>query len=312
MYFGTDYYPEHWTKQRWGIDAKLMKEAGINLVRLGEFAWAKLEPIEGQWDFTWLDEAVDIFYKEGIKVVIGTPTATPPKWLVDKYPKICKEDENGLIQGFGSRRHYCYNSDVYSRYTEKIVNKMAQRYGGNPKIAAWQIDNEFTCGDGLYCYCEECREKFIAWLKNKYKSLDALNIAWGTVFWSQTYTDWKQIIVPKKAQASFKGNNGHNPGMNLDYSRFQSDAIVSYCAVQKETIKKWSNLPVTHNMVENLYDYYKLGKEIDFVSYDNYPSTQWQHLRKGRNYDPAFAIDLERGVKNQNIWIMEEQSGPCG
>ena len=312
MYFGADYYPEHWPKERWAVDAKLMKEAGFNLIRVAEFAWAKLEPAEGHWDFGWLDEALDVFYKEGIQVVMGTPTATPPKWLMDKHPEIYQVDENGVVQGFGSRRHYCYNSEIYREYSEKIVEKMARHYAGHPAVAAWQIDNEFTAGDGLYCYCEECRQKFIVWLKKKYGSLDALNEAWGTVFWSQTYTDWDQIIVPRKSQAAMFRNNGHNPGLNLDYSRFQSDAIVDYCALQSRILRRWTKLPITHNVVSELYDYYKMGEQIDVATYDNYPASPWKSFLGGAVYDPAFSIDIERGAKNKNVWVMEQQSGPCG
>ena len=257
MYFGADYYPEHWPRERWETDAKLMQEAGFNLIRVAEFSWAKLEPSEGHWDFGWLDDALDVFYKYGIQVVMGTPTATPPKWLMDRHPEIYKRDFQGLVLGFGSRRHYCYNSEIYREYSEKIVEKMAQHYANHPAVAAWQIDNEFTAGDGLYCYCESCRQKFIVWLKKKYGSLDALNKAWGTVFWSQTYTDWDQIIVPRKSAVHRTLGaiecNAHNPGLNLDYARFQSDAIVDYCAIQSRIIRRWSKAPITHNVVNEKY-----------------------------------------------------------
>ncbi len=319
MYFGADYYPEHWPKERWAVDAKLMKEAGFNLIRVAEFAWAKLEPAEGHWDFGWLDEALDVFYKEGIQVVMGTPTATPPKWLMDKHPEIYQVDENGVVQGFGSRRHYCYNSEIYREYSEKIVEKMARHYAGHPAVAAWQIDNEFTAGDGLYCYCEECRQKFIVWLKKKYGSLDALNEAWGTVFWSQTYTDWDQIIVPRRSAAHRKTGdreyNAHNPGLNLDYSRLQSDAIVDYSNAQARILRRWNKMPITHNMVHEELDYYKFAEQIDICTFDNYPAVS-MHLENRdpvvQTYNPALQADIVRGAKNKNIWIMEEQSGPCG
>ena len=179
-------------------------------------------------------------------------------------------------------------------------------------MAAWQIDNEFTCGDGLYCYCEDCRKAFIRWCKNKYGTLDALNNAWGTVFWSQTYTDWNQLIVPKKTQAAMFGNNGHNPGLNLDYSRFQSDSIIAYCSIQSGIIRKHSSKPVTHNVVSELYDYYKMADTLDICTYDNYPASPWGDFLGASEYDPAFSIDIERGIKNKNIWIIEQQSGPCG
>jgi len=312
MYFGADYYPEHWPEERWPIDAKLMREAGMNLVRVAEFSWAKLEPSEGVYDFSWLDRALDVLYKEGIKVVMCTPTATPPKWLMDKHPDIYQVDENGLVQGFGSRRHYCYNNETYREYSAKITEKMALHYKDHPAIAAWQIDNEFTCGDGLYCYCEHCRQKFIAWLKKKYKSLDALNKAWGTVFWSQTYTDWNQIIVPRKAQASTPTNNGHNPGLNLDYSRFMSDSVVEYAAIQTDILHQYYDVPITHNIVSELFDYYKLGKHLDICCFDNYPANSWLKKIGEENYGPALSTDIMRGIKNKNFWVMEEQSGPCG
>lgn len=312
MYFGADYYPEHWPEERWHIDAGLMKEAGFNLIRVAEFAWAKLEPSEGVFDFEWLDRALDVFFREEIQVMMGTPTATPPKWLMDKYPGIYQEDESGEVLGFGSRRHYCYNSGIYREYTRKITEKVVTHYRDHPAVVAWQIDNEFTCGDGLYCYCEDCRQAFIEWCRKKYRTLDTLNKAWGTVFWSQTYTDWNQIIVPKKTQAAMFGNNGHNPGLNLDYSRFQSDSIISYCGIQSDIIRMHSQKPVTHNVVSELFDYYKMADKLDICTYDNYPASPWGSFLGSSEYDPAFAIDMERGIKNQNIWVIEQQCGPCG
>ena len=318
MYFGADYYPEHWPRERWETDAKLMQEAGFNLIRVAEFSWAQLEPSAGRWDFGWLDDALAVFYKYGIQVVMGTPTATPPKWLMDKHPEIYKRDFQGLVLGFGSRRHYCYNSEIYREYSEKIVEKMARHYANHPAVAAWQIDNEFTAGDGLYCYCESCRQKFIVWLKKKYGSLDALNKAWGTVFWSQTYTDWDQIIVPRKSAVHRTLGaiecNAHNPGLNLDYARFQSDAIVDYCAIQSRIIRRWSKAPITHNVVNEKYDYYKMGDELDILTYDNYPylSMRGAPDKNTQIYNPALQIDQLRGVKQKNVWVMEEESGPCG
>ena len=319
MYFGADYYPEHWPRERWDVDAKLMKEAGFNLIRVAEFSWAKLEPEEGHWDFSWLDEALDVFYKEGIQVVMGTPTPTPPKWLMDRHPEIYQRDIDGLVLGFGSRRHYCYNSEIYREYSEKIVEKMARHYSGHPAVAAWQVDNEYTAGDGLYCYCDSCREKFITWLKKKYGSLDALNKAWGTVFWSQTYTSWDQVIIPRKAQVHRKIGtyecNAHNPGLNLDYSRFQSDAIKEYNDAQVRILRRWTDVPITHNIVHEEMDYYKVAEKLDICTFDNYPFLNMQNEHKDWDtltYNPAFAADQVRGAKNKNIWIMEEQSGPCG
>jgi len=313
MYFGADYYPEHWPRERWAEDARLMKEANINVVRLAEFSWAKLEPSEGNYDFSWLDEAIDVLSRQGIKVVMGTPTATPPKWLMDKHPEIYMKDKYGHIRGFGSRRHYCYNSPIYHEYTKRIVSKMAQRYGKNPNVIAWQIDNEFGCQDTGQCYCDNCLLAFREWLKSKYGSLDNLNRAWGTVFWSQIYNDWDEIILPYYTVCEGSDNrfHGHNPGLLLDFYRFSSDSIVRYQKLQIDTIRKFASQPITHNFMGHFpeIDYFDLGKDLDFVSWDNYPKNQWGI---GDYAGIAMAHDLMRGVKDKNFWVMEEQSGPCG
>ncbi|MGI6189676.1 MAG: beta-galactosidase, partial [Caldicoprobacteraceae bacterium] len=315
MYYGADYYPEHWPKERWAEDARLMKEANINVVRLAEFAWAKLEPAEGHYDFSWLDEAIDILGKEGIKAVIGTPTATPPKWLVDKYPDIYMKDRYGHVRGFGSRRHYCYNSPVYHEYTKRIVSKIAKRYGVNENVIAWQIDNEFGCQDTGQCYCENCQLAFREWLKERYGSLENLNRAWGTVFWSQTYNDWDEIILPyyTVCEDSDHRFHGHNPGLLLDFYRFSSDSVVSYQKLQVDLIREFASQPITHNLMGHFpeIDYFKLGKDLDFVSWDNYPRNQWRI--DGSDFrEVAMAHDLMRGVKDKGFWVMEQQSGPCG
>ena len=315
MYYGADYYPEHWPKERWAEDARLMKEANINVVRLAEFAWAKLEPAEGHYDFSWLDEAIDILGKEGIKAVIGTPTATPPKWLVDKYPDIYMKDRYGHVRGFGSRRHYCYNSPVYHEYTKRIVSKIAKRYGVNENVIAWQIDNEFGCQDTGQCYCENCQLAFREWLKERYGSLENLNRAWGTVFWSQTYNDWDEIILPyyTVCEDSDHRFHGHNPGLLLDFYRFSSDSVVSYQKLQVDLIREFASQPITHNLMGHFpeIDYFKLGKDLDFVSWDNYPRNQWRI--DGSDFrEVAMAHDLKRGVKDKGYWVMEQQSGPCG
>lgn len=313
MYFGAAYYPEHWPRERWARDAQLMKEANFNVVRMAEFAWSKLEPEEGRYDFSWLDEAIEIMAAHGIKTVLGTPTATPPKWLMDKYPEIYMRDRFGQVRGFGSRRHYCYNSPIYREYTKKIVWKMAEHYGNNPNVIGWQIDNEFGCQDTGQCYCENCRRAFIAWLKKKYGSLEELNKTWGTVFWSQTYTDWEQIILPTYCVCENSDPNihGHNPGLLLDFYRFSSDSIVSYQKLQIDEIRKAANQPITHNLMGHFeeIDYFDLAKDLDFVSWDNYPKMPWNRS----DYESvSMAHDLMRGVKNQNFWVMEQQSGPCG
>jgi len=306
MYFGVDYYPEHWPCERWPVDADMMKEAGFNTVRLAEFAWAKLEPDEGAYDFSWLDKAIQILTEKGLGIVLGTPTAAAPKWLMNKYPDMYPQNSCGRKLGFGLRRHYCFNNENYQEYTKKIVSEMARHYKSHNGIIAWQIDNEF----GGRCYCSSCHKAFIRWLKGRYGNIENLNNAWGTVFWSQTYKDWNDVIIP----LSYFGEESqlfHNPSLLLDYYRFSSESAVAYQKIQADIIRENSNLPITHNLMGHFseIDYFNLGKGIDFVSWDNYPNTQWG---KSSYKEVSMAHDLMRGVKNRNFWVMEQQSGPCG
>jgi len=312
MYFGADYYPEHWPQERWSEDARLMKEAGLNVVRVGEFAWAQLEPVEGRYDFGWLDKAIDTLAEAGIKAVIGTPTATPPAWLISKYPEILPVDENGQQKGFGSRCHYCANSPVYQEYTDKIVKALATHYRDNPHVAGWQTDNEFGCHSTTRCHCPGCQKAFRQWLKDKYGDLDTLNEAWGTAFWSQVYTDWEQISTPRRTVARYgSGMQAHNPGLILDFYRFSSDSNVLYQRRQVRILR--SICPdkfITHNLMGlfNEIDYYDLAADLDFISWDNYPG----QISTSAVVRPAMAHDVMRSMKNTTYWVMEQQSGPGG
>ncbi|WNR42900.1 beta-galactosidase [Paenibacillus roseipurpureus] len=318
MYFGVDYYPEHWPKERWPQDAKMMKEAHINVVRLAEFAWAKMEPEEGRYDFAWLDEAIEVLTAEGIQIILGTPTAAPPKWLMDLYPDAYPSDVFGLTKGFGTRRHYCPNHKVYRDYSRTIAHRMAEHFKDHPHVIAWQIDNEF----GGPCYCHSCLKAFRLWLRNRYKDIGNLNREWGTVFWSQTYRDWEEVIVPTySASDGFSQNAAsgvfvsapynHNPGLVLDYFRFYTDAVTEYQRIQIDEIRACTDKPITHNLMGHYseLDYFKLGKDLDFICWDNYPNNMWG---KSSWSNVSMAHDLMRGIKNQNFWMMEEQSGPCG
>lgn len=187
---GVCYYPEQWPRKLWKKDARRMRALGIEYVRVGEFAWAKLEPAPSSFRWRWLDEALSVFEKAGLKVVLGTPTAAPPKWLVDKYPEILPVDHEGKTRKFGSRRHYCFSSPVYRAETERIVTTLADRYGDHPAVVSWQLDNEYGCHDTVRCYCPRCRDAFRGWLKERYRDIEALNEAWGAVFWSQSYRNF--------------------------------------------------------------------------------------------------------------------------
>ena len=293
MYIGVDYYPEHWERERWEIDASLMEKAGIGVVRLAEFAWSKLEPEDGIYDFSWLDEVISILNRHNIKVVLCTPTAAPPAWLIEKHPDILPVYRNGQRKLFGGRRHYCITNKVYYYYSERIIREMANHYRDNPQVIGWQVDNEFGSPK---CYCENCRKEFQLWLKNRYKTLDNLNKAWGNAFWSHDYTSWEQIPLPIVYP--------HNPAFDLDFRRFFSDMTVKYSNMQIKLLKELNpDKFVTHNFMGlfSELDYYELAKEYDFVSWDNYP-------RGSENrFHTALAHDVMRGLKKKNFWVMEEQ-----
>lgn len=309
MIIGTAYYPEHWNKGRWENDAILMQKMGINAVRIGEFGWSVMEREEGRYDFSLYDEVIDLLSRYDIKVVLGTPTATPPAWLCQKLPDIYMEDKCGIKRGFGTRRHYCYNHRSYRYYSQKIVSAMADHFKENPQVIAWQVDNELGCEDEVRCYCPDCQKEFQNWLEKKYHNLDTLNEAWGTIFWSQTYTDWKQIPLPKQSVIDAYTGYGHNPGLLLDFARFSSDSLINYAKMQSDLIRQYTEKPVIHNMVSEYCDNYNLAQVFDGIGYDAYPRSEWDCNSPGRI---GFHYDITRGYAKKPLWILEQQSGPCG
>jgi len=309
MNFGCDYYPEHWPEERWQKDVQMMAEAGFNVVRMAEFAWVKLERGKGQFDFSWLDKAIEILSENKIRNVLGTPTATPPAWLAASHPDILRVNKEGIRTSFGGRRACCPNSSTYRTYSEKIVSKMAEHYKDNKNVIGWQIDNEFG-GDGEkgLCYCQECAKNFRQWLQDKYKTLQKLNQEWGTVFWSQTYTEWEQIPLPRQLETA------HNPSLLLDYRRFISDSYISYQKLQIDILRKiCPHKFITHNFMGlfNAIDYYKLAQPLDFIAWDNYPNLRFTGGNKS-SAKVSLSHDVMRGLKEKNFWVMEQQSGPTG
>ena len=306
FYFGVDYYPEQWPEERWAIDARLMAEAHFNVVRLAEFAWSKMEPVEGQFDFEWLDRAIGMLQSQGMKVVLGTPTASPPPWLMRKSPELFRVREDGARVTFGNRREYCPNNDVYQEHTQRIVTAMAERYAGHPAVIGWQIDNEF----GDRCYCPACAQKFQTWLRGRYEALEELNQKWGTVFWSHIYTDWSEIPLPLTTGGS------PNPGLALDFYRFCSDSYVAYQQIQIDILRaRCPDQFITHNLMGFNYDrlnYFDLARDLDFVAWDNYPRMQWTMERGVDPSASALSMDTMRGLKSKNIWVMEQQAGSGG
>lgn len=307
MRIGVDYYPEHWDESLWEQDAELMKKTGVRLVRLAEFAWCRLEPSDGDFDFSWLDKAIDIFSEKGIEVVLGTPTNCPPRWLCEAHPEILPAGDNAEINPIGIRGHRCLNSPVFRRYAERIVRQMAEHYRDSSTVTAWQIDNELEAN---ICYCESCNKKHIEWLKGKYGTLEELNRAYGNVVWSGEYSAWEQIDPP------YGGYNRAwlNPAYMLDYRRRTAEDVTEFAAFQADIIR--SAIPdakITTNtwFCSEMPDFYKLFEGLDFVSYDNYPTTNIPNEPEDI-YTHAVHLDLMRGIKQQSFWIMEQLSGAMG
>lgn len=312
MIYGVDYYPEHWDRSEWEHQAELMKEGGFNTVRMGEFDWKLFEKKEGEFDFSILDDAIEVLAAQGIKVILGTPTAAPPKWLADRYD-VLQRDRYGRVRAWGSRRECCANSRDFIEKSAIIVKRMVKHFAGNKNVIGWQIDNEFGCHASTRCYCENCRRAFGKWLKKRYEDIDALNKTWGTVFWSLDYDSFEDVILPgyNSCEAENFPTFAHNPSLDLEYRRFASDSWVKYQRMQVDIIRKYSDLPITHNFMGHFsdIDYYKLGKDLDYVAWDNYPDNQWG----GSEYQyVSMAHENMRGIKNRNFIVMEEQAGPCG
>lgn len=309
VHFGVDYYPEHWPKSRWETDARLMKEMGIEAVRLAEFSWHKLEPREGIYDFSWLDEAIELLGSYGIKIILGTPTAAPPAWMINKYPQILPVDRDGMVRGFGGRHHDCQSNPVYRGFIRKLVTAMAKHYSVNPYVIGWQPDNELGNSHYDLCTCDSCRSKYQLWLKEKYETVEHLNKAWGNAFWSQEYNDFSEVFTPKKTVT------GENPSAMLDWRCFCSDLIVDFLKEQTDIIREYCpNHFITHNFMgfADKVDYYDLAKELDFVSHDQYPGGFFAEQPHAPNHVLAAALDVVRSYKNKNFWIMEQQSGITG
>ena len=312
MRYGVSYYPEHKTKKEIDIDIALIKECGMNVVRMGEFAWCRFEPVEGKYDFTWLDEVIDKLGRLEIPTVVCTPTACPPAWLVEKHPGILYKDNRGVIRPFGGRRHYCYNNPVYREYSGKIAGEIGKHYGSNPNVIAFQIDNEPAQEGTGRCHCEICGARFQQWLKDKYVTIEALNEKWGTIFWSQEYDNFGQINMPintiEVAVQQRISMFYENPSLRLDYERFCSDSNIEYQNLQKNVLKKYiteqKKLVTTNGtgLATNSINYYDGFRELDVYAYDFYPSLRDLEIS-------SFSYSFARGVKDNNFWLLEFVSG---
>ena len=302
--YSVAYYPEHWDETQWETDARLMQQAGVTSARIGEFAWCRMEPEEGRYEFDWLDRIIAILARHGVSVMLCTPTATPPAWLCAKHPEIYLVDEHGGTHGFGTRHQACPNHPTYRDYCAKIVSALAEHFAGNDTVYAWQLDNEYGEGNTAYCYCDTCVAGFRDHVRNKYGSLDALNRAWGTVFWSQEYTDWSQI--PPPVPAGFTGFSAQhvNPSLRQDYLRFMSESWVAYQKRQIDILKAANpHWLITHNVMPfdsfHMLEYYALSEDLDVVGWDNYPRPDDDPLKTGMRHEVC------RGLKRRSFWTLE-------
>lgn len=295
-----------------------MAGLGLTWVRIGEFAWSRMEPEPGRFEWDWLDRAIDTLGKAGLKVVLGTPTATPPRWMLEKHPDMLAVDAEGRPRGFGSRRHYCFSHRGYRQESARIVTEMAQRYGRNPHVAAWQTDNEYGCHDTVLSYSEAAKQAFREWLAQRYQSPQALNRAWGNVFWSMEYSSFDEIGLPNLTVTEA------NPSHTMAFRRFASDEVASFNRLQVDILRKHSAAPIAHNYMGRIteFDHFAVGADLDIASWDAYPlgflsdrlEVTAEHKRRFvRQGDPdfqAFHHDLYRAVGRGRWWIMEQQPGP--
>ncbi|MEJ6396974.1 beta-galactosidase [Yoonia sp. 208BN28-4] len=315
---GVCYYPEHWPMDQWATDAARMVETGLTWVRIGEFGWQRMEPAPDQFDWGWLDRAIEVLGDAGLKVVLGTPTATPPRWMIDKHPDMLPVAADGHTRKFGSRRHYDFSHIGYRKEAQRIARLMAERYGKNPHVAAWQIDNEYDCHDTTLSYSDAARSGFQDWLAQRYQSTDALNRAWGNVFWSMDYDSFDQIDLPNLTVTE------PNPAHVLAFRRYSSDQVVAFNRVQADEIRKHTDAPLIHNYMGRIttFDHWAVGADLDIASWDSYPigflsdriegtpKEKQFYLRQGHPDNQAFHHDLYRAIGRNRMWVMEQQPGP--
>jgi beta-galactosidase len=316
MPVGTYYYPEHWEEDQWNRDLKKMAELGFEFTHFGEFAWARMEPKEGEFHFEWLDKAISLAHKHGLKVILCTPTPTPPAWLTEKYPQVLLKNESGRQQQHGSRLHINGTNKVYRYYAKRILRKLGERYGGDDRVWGWQLDNEPHFGT-QHDYSETSQKGFRLWLENEYKSVDSLNEAWGTAFWSQVYSSFNQINIPNPERVPA----GVNPHARVDFKRYTATALSNILEYQAEELEKHIS---DNQFITTNYAYYKFlpsvnpfknKNDLDFASHTmyllstvlNYPEGDLAH-RLGSGMELSFSNELAKSV-NGYTGIMELQPG---
>src|ERR1700716_4351695 len=309
--YGVVYYPEQWPEANWDSDLSRIAQTGMNVVRMGEGAWSVWEPEEGHYDFALFDRALELCQKHELKAIMGTPTYTPPAWLTERYPEVLRTRFDGTPLVHGSRRHYNYTSPGYREKSRAITEALAQHYQTRPAVIGWQIDNELNCHLDV-SFAASDHDAFRAWCQERYQTLDALNRAWGTAFWSQTYTGWDQVWLPRPTVTY------QNPSLLLDFFRFTSDMTIRFAVMQHQIIKRIApHQFVTHNAFQNMtsVDLPKFVREaVDFVSYDSYPEFKVCDLSlpaRFRDRSESRLLSRMRGV-SAKFMVLEQQSGPSG
>jgi beta-galactosidase len=298
--FGGDYNPEQWPESVWDDDTRLMNQAGVNLVSIGIFSWAKLEPREGEFDWGWFDRIIEKLHAAGVRIDLASATASPPPWLTHKYPEILPVTDTGVRLSPGGRQQYCPSSPIFKEYAAKLVTALAARYGTHPALQMWHIGNEYGCHVSR-CYCDVSAAAFRVWLKAKYSTLDALNAVWGTAFWSQQYSDFEEILPPRVAPTF------PNPTQSLDFDRFSSDELLTHFTAEAAIVRAASpGIPVTTNFMGFFkpLDYWRWAQEVDIIANDSYPDPADPN-------SPAYAAmcsDLMRSLKGGQSWVLMEQS----
>ncbi|WP_129838770.1 beta-galactosidase [Streptomyces sp. RFCAC02] len=301
--YGGDYNPEQWPEEVWHEDVALMREAGVTLVSLGIFSWARLEPREGEFDFAWLDRVIELLHAAGIGVDLATPTVVPPAWFYRAHPEALPVSREGVRWEFGSRGAICHSSPAYQRAAARITRALGERYGRHPAVEMWHVHNEYGV-PVLECYCDTSAADFRRWLRDTYGTLDALNAAWGTAFWGQAYGEWSEIQPPRAAPTTT------NPAQRLDFARFASDSALANFRRERDILHELSpGVPVTTNFMVSptqcdTIDYWAWGREVDIVTNDHYLVAE-----DDRNHiNLSMAADLTRSVGGGKPWLLLEHS----
>lgn len=302
LVFGCDYNPEQWNRSVWPDDVRLMQEAGIGLVAINIFGWSTINPAPGCWDFSGLDEIIDLLHTAGIRINFGTGTASPPPWLTTLHPEMLPQGQDRTVFGQGGRQGYCPSSPVFRSYAAELVTRVVQRYGSHPAVALWHVSNELGCHNAL-CFCETSALAFRAWLRARYSDdIGALNSAWGTSFWSQRYGSFDEVSVPAQVLSL------RNPGQVLDFYRFSSDEQLDLYRAEAEILRTHSTIPVTTNFMVTAHirhlDYWSWSAEMDVIANDHYLDRRLGNSRE----ELSFAADLTRGLAAGKPWLLMETS----